>query len=83
MHEKVGAQDIVFNPPVVLTVVYNPLFNARRSAHVQSTGAAVQNMLLKATEMGYGTTWVAGMGDDRELRKLLEIPDSWEPLCYV
>ena len=83
LHEKVGAQDIVFNPPVVLTVVYNPLFNARRSAHVQSTAAAVQNMLLKATEMGYGTTWVAGMGDDRELRKLLEIPDSWEPLCYV
>jgi len=83
LYEKVGAQDIVFNPPVVLTVVYNPLFNARRSAHVQSTAAAVQNMLLKATEMGYGTTWVAGMGDDRELRKLLEIPDTWEPLCYV
>ena len=83
LHEKVGAQDIVFNPPVVLTVLYNPLFNARRLAHVQSTAAAVQNMLLKATEMGYGTTWVAGMGDDVELRKLLEIPETWEPLCYV
>ena len=83
LYEKVGAQDIVFNPPVVLTVVYNTLFNARRSAHVQSSAAAVGNMLLKATSMGYGTTWVAGMGDDLELRALLDIPDIWEPMCYV
>ena len=83
LYKKVGAQDIVFNPPVVLTVVYNKLFNSRRSAHVQSSAAAVGNMLLKATSMGYGTTWVAGMGDDNELRSLLDIPDAWEPMCYI
>jgi nitroreductase/SAM-dependent methyltransferase len=83
LHEKVGAQDIVFNPPVVLTVLYNPLFNSRRSAHVQSSAAAVENMMLKATSMGYGTTWVAGMGDDDELKMLLRIPTQWEPMCYV
>jgi len=83
LHEEVGAQDIVFNPPVVLTVLYNPLFNERRSAHVQSSSAAVENMLLKATSLGYGTTWVAGMGDDEILRSLLGIPAAWEPMCYV
>jgi len=83
LHVEVGAQDIVFNPPVVLTVLYNPLFNDRRSAHVQSSAAAVENILLKATSMGYGTTWVAGMGDDEKLRSLLGIPAAWEPMCYV
>jgi glycosyltransferase involved in cell wall biosynthesis/SAM-dependent methyltransferase len=83
LHEKVGAQDIVYSPPVVLTVLYNPVFNASRAAHIQSCSAAVQNILLKATDMGYGTTWVAGMGDDKELRSLLSIPDTWVPLCFV
>ncbi len=81
LHRRVGAQEIVTNAPVVIAVVYDPMFNARHSAHIQSAAAAIQNMMLRAYSMGYGTCWIAGLGDDDELKTLLSIPKRLMPLC--
>lgn len=41
---------------------------------IQSIGAAVENMLLRATDMEYGSCWLSGMMVAREeLEKLLDI----------
>ena len=41
---------------------------------IQSIGAAVQNMLLRATDLEYGSCWLSGMMVAREeLEKLLGI----------
>lgn len=58
---------IIKEAPVTI-MVYNPHFkiddepsefdNVMRSVDTQSIGGAIQNMLLKATELGLGSLWI-------------------------
>lgn len=41
----------------------------------QQAGAAIENMLLKVTELGLGACWV-GAFDENAVRRVLNIPDS-------
>lgn len=51
---------------------------------VQSIGAAVQNLLLAAVEMGYGTCWLSGMLVARdELEKLLGVEKPWTLVTFI
>jgi nitroreductase len=43
----------------------------------QQAGAAIQNMLLKVTELGLASCWV-GAFDDNSIKRILVIPDSFE-----
>ena len=68
-----------------LIIVY---LDKMRSYHyikdVQSCGAAIQNMLLTAHEMGIGSCWIGSLlekGDD--INKLLEVDDSLELMSVV
>ncbi|MDZ7815660.1 MAG: nitroreductase family protein [Planctomycetota bacterium] len=41
---------------------------------MQAIGAAVENLLLAATDMGYGTCWLSGpMVARRELERILDV----------
>jgi nitroreductase len=59
-----------------------------KKAFLESTSAAIENMLLAATALGLGGCWMTGpLDDEKHLRELLEIPDSKEivaitPLGY-
>jgi len=44
---------------------------------IQNTAAAIQNIMLAAWEKGYGTCWV-GAFNEKEIKKILEIPDDIE-----
>ncbi len=55
-------------------ISHEELNHMRSYPAIQSIGAAVQNMLLRATDMEYGTCWLSGMMVAREeLEKLLGI----------
>jgi len=41
----------------------------------QHAGAAIQNMLLKITELGLGSCWV-GAFDENAIKRILKIPDN-------
>jgi len=41
----------------------------------QQAGAAIQNFLLKITELGLATCWVGDFVDD-EVKRILQIPDN-------
>jgi hypothetical protein len=41
----------------------------------QQAGAAIENMFLKATDLGLGTCWI-GAFDENAVRRILNIPDS-------
>lgn len=41
----------------------------------QQTGASIQNMLLKTTELGLATCWI-GAFEENEIRSLLKIPEE-------
>ncbi len=72
-----------FDAPVAILVFVDEAF-AKDLPHVLSVGAAVQNLLLAATEMGLGTCWIGGVWRyTSKIRKLLEIPDSKRLLSSV
>jgi nitroreductase len=49
---------------------------------IQDTAAAVQNMLLAAYAMGYGTCWV-GAFDERAAARAIEAPPEIRPVAIV
>jgi nitroreductase len=54
------------------------LFKDRAKKYLrQQAGAAIQNFLLKLTEVGLATTWVGHFYDDK-IKRLLKIPEEIE-----
>jgi len=65
-----------FNAPVAILVFVDEVFS-KDLPHILSVGAAVQNALLAATEMGLGSCWIGGVWRyTRHIRELLGIPDG-------
>ena len=49
-----------------------------------SFGAALQNLLLAASERGLGAYWMAApLYTPDELRRVLELPDEWRPQAFI
>lgn len=56
----------------------------RNYPDIQSVGAAVQNLLLRAADLGYGTCWLSGlMVAKEELEAELEITAPWHLTTMV
>lgn len=49
---------------------------------IQDTAAAIENMLLAATALGYGSCWV-GAFDEMKVRRTLNIPREARPVALV
>ncbi len=65
-----------FNAPVAILVFADVVF-AKDLPHVLSIGAAVQNMLLTATDINLGACWIGGVWRyTKKIRTLLKIPDN-------
>ena len=72
-----------FNSPVAILVFVNEVFS-RDLPHILSVGAAVQNMLLAAMNIGLGTCWIGGVWRyTKDIRVLLEISDDMKLLSSV
>lgn len=63
---------------VYIFLIYDPRFTVKRHAAVTSLGAAMQNILLAATEKGLGACPMAGFGKDAAAKSLLGIPAPYE-----
>lgn len=75
--------------PVIITVCANEEISAsrygdrgRRFYCIQDTAVAVQNILLAATALGYGSCWV-GAFNDEEVKKVLKIPRGIKPVAII
>lgn len=76
-----------FNAPVVLLVCANKDEAWKRSydgkVHTDIDGSIIAtHMILQATELGLGTTWV-GHFDPTAVRKAFNIPSNIEPVCIL
>lgn len=49
---------------------------------IQDTAAAIQNILLAAHALGYGTCWVGAFSED-EVREILNIPKNVRPVALI
>jgi nitroreductase/SAM-dependent methyltransferase len=62
--------------PTAVYVLYDSEVNPEKKANFQSAGAAIQNMLLYAHSLDVGSWWIAAYGDEKETRKILNIPEN-------
>ncbi len=84
-----AGQEFVEEAPVVFVVCAvpgesSPRYGARGESLycLQDTAAAVQNILLAATELDLGSCWV-GAFDERAAAAALELPRGWRPVALV
>ncbi len=69
--------------PSCIVVLQDIRFMGERYAGVMSAGMAVQNILLKATDLGLSTCSMAGFGGDDRIKKILNIPDHLKILLII
>ena len=77
------------NAPVLIVVCseldkIGKLFGVRGEAlyAVQNCAAAIENLLLKAYELGLGSTWI-GAFNETELKEMLNIPGDIRPQAII
>ncbi len=82
-------QSFIAEAPVALVVCANVPRTAetygdrgREMYILQDTAAAVQNMLLRAHSLGYGTCWVGSFFDDK-VSEVVKTPEWIRPLAIV
>jgi len=82
-------QDFLAQAPVVFVICALPETSAVRYGErgrnlyvYQDTAAAVENLLLTATALGYGSCWV-GAFDERSVSRILSLPADQCPVAMV
>lgn len=67
--------------PVAVFCFTNNTEKRENFDNIQSTAAAIQNVLLQATELGLGATWIAGFSAKKEdhlmIKKILGVPREY------
>ena len=63
--------------PAAILVLHDPRFTVERDSGVTAMGAAVENILLRAVDLGLGTCAMAGFHHDAIIREILHIPHEW------
>lgn len=51
--------------------------------HYQSASAAIQNMMLEATNLGLAACWVCDLPRPKYVRKLFHIPKQFDIIAYI
>jgi nitroreductase len=87
--EAAYGQTFIEEAPVCIVVVAIPEMSAKRYGDrgwglycIQDTAAAVQNILLASTALGYGTCWVGAFSEDAVVR-VLNLPEGERPVAMV
>lgn len=83
------SQAFIAQAPVVLVVCAEPARSAERYAErgealycLQDTAAAVQNMLLCAAQLGYGSCW-CGAFDEAVAAQAMALPAGQRPVAII
>ncbi|MBQ6366720.1 MAG: nitroreductase family protein [Oscillospiraceae bacterium] len=75
--------------PAAICVLTRRIFAYRDKCFaIQDYSAAIQNMLLAMTDMGYQSCWYEGhiTDDDRicdRMAEILNVPDGYEVVCFL
>ena len=75
--------------PAMICVLTRRIIAYRdRTFYIQDYSAAIENMLLAITDLGYASCWVEGhvTGTDRigdQMAKILGVPEEYELVCYL
>jgi nitroreductase len=78
--KEAGTSSLVLKAPLVIVVTYR---EDNLMEGVQSASAAVQNMLLMATELEVGSLWLNSIGSEKKIKEILNIPKNQTIICFV
>jgi len=80
MVQDCGLSRLVLNAPLTVFVFY---YKSPYPQNIQSASAAVQNILLAATNEGLGSLWIGGSGSYSKIKNILQVPDDFDLICQV
>ena len=81
---KAGSASFMKNVKQAIVVLYeNQTDNVEYQDHIQSAAASIQNMILMAYSLGVGSWWVNNLPDKKKLRKILNVPSTYDPIAIV
>ena len=75
--------------PAMICVLTRKIIAYRdRTYYIQDYSAAIENMLLAITELGYASCWIEGhiTDDDRigdQMARILGVPEEYELVCFL
>lgn len=79
-----GTTYFVKDAPFLMIIVYdNRTDNIEYKDHIQSAAAAIQNMLLAAHSLNIGSCWINNLPTKKRLRKILRIPNYYDPIAAL
>ena len=79
-----GAAAFLKNANQAIVVVYdNRTDNTEYNDYIQSAAACIENMLLMAHGLSVGTCWVNFLPSKKKFRKILSIPESFDPIALI
>lgn len=82
-----GKINIYYGAPLVLFVCYDKTACWTHPQNGKSSGATdgtivATHMMLEAASIGLGTVWISYF-DEEKAMKLLNIPETWQPVCMI
>ncbi len=83
---KIGGNPIIKRAKVGIMVLYrNDLMvdGRKHYDYIQSAAASIQNMLLRAYDLGLATCWICNIPTNDELRPILHFPKNYDVIAYV
>lgn len=75
--------------PAMICVLTRRIIAYRdRTYYMQDYAAAIQNMLLTITDLGYASCWIEGHVTDvdrigYQMQKILGVPEEYELVCFL
>ena len=88
IYDKACHQELIKSAPILLVVCVdlsedNKVYGEREKLYnIQDTAAAIQNILLSATDMGLGSCW-CGDFNESSLKKILNMDDTRLPVAII
>lgn len=69
--------------PVNVILMVDSRITVKRHSAIMSLGAAMQNMLLTATDMGLAACPMAGFSGDKKIREKMKIPTHYDLILII
>ncbi len=81
-----NGHDLIQKAPLGILVLYRNDVSKNLyeyKDHVQSASAAIENLLLKATEFGFGTCWICKLPTQKKMHRIFNIPKTYDVIAYI
>lgn len=80
---EAGSHIMIKKAPVAIAVFYLDNTTTDIWTDYMSASAAIQNMLLRAHELGLGACWIAYVGNKKKVKEILKAPKEAKLISFV